>query len=77
LWLGVDFTVDKKTKELFPLAGLQRIVDRAREKGVIIKLMGQALELSPPLVIEKDEIDEGVQVIFECIEAEAKHMGIS
>ena len=77
LWLGIDFTVDKKTKALFPMDGLLRIVDRAKEKGLIIKLMGQALELAPPLVIEKDEIDEGVQTIFDCVEAEAKHMGIS
>ncbi len=76
LWLGVDFTVDKKTRAMFPLAGLQRIVDRAREKGLIIKLMGQALELAPPLVIEKDEIDQGVQIIFDCVAAEAKEMGL-
>jgi len=77
LWLGIDFTVDKKTRALFPMAGLQRIVDRAREKGLIIKLMGQALELAPPLVIEKDEIDQGVQIISDCVAAEAKELGLA
>ncbi len=77
LWLGIDLTVARKTRELFPVAGLQRIVDRAREKGLIIKLMGQALELAPPLVIEKDEIDQGVQIIFDCVAAEAKEMGLA
>jgi len=77
LWLGIDFTVDKKTRALFPMAGLQRIVDRSREKGLIIKLMGQALELAPPLVIEKDEIDQGVQIISDCVAAEAKELGLA
>ena len=77
LWLGIDFTVNKKTKEMFPMENLSSIVDRAKEKGVIIKLMGQALELAPPLIIEKSDIDEGVKVINECVAEEAKAMGIS
>ena len=77
LWLGIDFTVDKKTREIFPLDRLGSIVNRAKEKGVIIKLMGQALELAPPLVIGKDEIDEGIKIIHECVAAEAKDMGLA
>ena len=77
LWLGMDFTVNKKTREMFPIANLTNIVDRAKEKGVIIKFMGQALELAPPLVIEKSDIDEGIKIIHECVAAEAKAMGLA
>jgi adenosylmethionine-8-amino-7-oxononanoate aminotransferase len=77
LWLGIDFTVDKKTREVFPLERLSSIVNRAKEKGLIIKLMGQALELAPPLVVEKREIDEAIGIIHECIDAEAKEMGLA
>jgi len=76
LWLGIDFTVNKKTKEMFPMDRLFSLVNRALSKGLIIKMMGQALELAPPLVIEKSEIDEGIKILHECVAEEAKGMGL-
>jgi 4-aminobutyrate--pyruvate transaminase len=76
LWLGLDFTTDKKTRALFPMSRLSSLVVRAQTKGLIIKLMGQAIELAPPLIIEKDEIDRGVRILHECITEEAKDMGL-
>jgi len=76
-WLGIDCTTDKRTKALFPMANLQSLVDRAQAKGLIIKLMGQALELAPPLVISKDEIDQGIEVLSQCFAEEAKEMGLA
>ncbi len=72
LWLGIDFTTDKKTRALFPMSRLNSLVDRAYHKGLIIKLMGLALELAPPLIIKKSEIDRGVEILHECINEEAK-----
>jgi len=77
LWLGIDFTTDKKTKELFPMSRLNSLVDRAQRKGLIIKLMGLALEVAPPLIIEKSEIDRGVKILHECIAEEVKDMGLT
>jgi len=77
LWLGLDFTVDKKTRGMFPMDRLWRVVHRAESKGLIIKLMGQALELAPALVIDKAEIDEGVRILHDCVAEEAKDMGLS
>ena len=77
LWLGLDFTVDKKTRETFPIDRLWSLVNRAMSKGLIIKLMGQALELAPPLVIDKSEIDEGVKILHACVAEEVKDMGLS
>jgi putrescine aminotransferase len=77
LWLGLDFTVDKKTRETFPIDRLWSMVNRAMSKGLIIKLMGQALELAPPLVIDKSEIDEGVKILHACVAEEVKDMGLS
>jgi len=76
LWLGIDFTTDKRTKALFPMSRLAGLVQRAQHKGLIIKLMGQALELAPPLVITKEEIDRGVKILHECVAEEAKDMGL-
>jgi taurine-pyruvate aminotransferase len=77
LWLGIDFTTDKKTKALFPMSRLNSLVDRANRKGLMIKLMGLALEIAPPLIIEKSEIDWGVMMLHECIAEEEKDMGLT
>jgi len=77
LWLGLDFTVDKKTRAIFPMDRLVSLVNRAQSKGLIIKLMGQALEMAPPLVIDKNEIDRGVRILHECVAEEAKDMDLS
>jgi adenosylmethionine-8-amino-7-oxononanoate aminotransferase len=76
LWLGIDFTTDKKTRAPFPMSGLNSLVERAKGKGFLIKLMGQAIELAPPFIIERDEIDQGIRVLDECIREEAKEMGL-
>ena len=76
-WLGIDCTADKRTKALFPMANLQSLVDRAQAKGLIIKLMGQALELAPPLVITKEEIDQGIEILRKCFAEEAREMGLA
>jgi len=77
LWMGIDFTTDKKARALFPMSRLNSLVDRAQRKGLIIKLMGLALELAPPLIIKKAEIDTGIKILHECIAEEARDMGLS
>ena len=53
LWTAMDLTADKKTKALFPANRMNRIIERAKDKGLIIKTMGHALEFAPPLIIRK------------------------
>ena len=77
LWLGLDFTIDKKTRASFPLPNLMSINARAKEKGVLVKTMGMALEFAPPLVITREEIDEVIPVLDECITEEERAMGLS
>ena len=72
LWLGIDFTLDRKTRAVFPVGRLNRLVQRAQSKGLIIKFMGHAVELAPPLVITRDEIHKGVEILHKCIAEEAK-----
>ena len=77
LWTAIDLTTDKKTKTLFPPSGLDSLVRRGREKGVILKFMGRALEFAPPLTISRDQIDEGIKVIDECLGEEERDMGLA
>ncbi len=76
LWLAIDFTSDKKTRAPYPTANLMNLLVRAKEKGVITKTMGLALEFAPPLTISKDEIDFALKVIKECITEEEAALGL-
>jgi adenosylmethionine-8-amino-7-oxononanoate aminotransferase len=76
LWLALDLTTDKKTRAPFPTNRLANIVSRAKLLGLIIKSMGCALEFAPPLIITKEEINEALKVIDQCIGMEEKEMGI-
>jgi adenosylmethionine-8-amino-7-oxononanoate aminotransferase len=51
-------------------------VNRAKEKGLIIKFMGPALEFAPPLIIQKEEIDWAVKILDQVISEEEKAMGL-
>ena len=76
LWLAIDFTVDKDSRTPFPTKNLMNIIGRAKEKGILVKTMGMALEIAPPLVITKDEIDEVMPLLDACISEEEKEMGL-
>ncbi len=74
LWAGIDFTLDKEKRTPFPPQRVVRMTDRAKKKGLIIKTMGQALEFAPALIIQKEEIDEAVRILDECILEEEKEL---
>ena len=77
LWLAIDFTSNKKTRSPLPLENLMSIIARAKQKGILVKTMGMALEFAPPLIISKEEIDEAIAVLDACITEEEKAMGLS
>jgi taurine-pyruvate aminotransferase len=78
MWTAIDFTVDKKTHAPLPANHLVNMAVRAKNKGLIIKLapMRQAFEFAPALTIQKEEIDEALKIIGECIREEEKAMGL-
>jgi adenosylmethionine-8-amino-7-oxononanoate aminotransferase len=76
LWAALELTTNKTTHAPFPQTSLTRIVDRAREKGMIIKAMNMALEFAPPLVIGKTDIDEAVRILDGCLSEEKKALGL-
>ena len=77
LWAGIDLTTDKKSRAAFPFDRLANLVSRAKGKGLIIKYVGaQALEFSPPLIIQKEQIEKAVEILDECLTEEEKDMGL-
>jgi len=75
LWLALDFTADKKTRAVFPVAHVNNIITRARQSGLLVKTMGAALEIAPPLIIAKEDIDQTVEILDQCIAEEEKALG--
>jgi len=72
LWLAIDFTMDKAKKSPFPLERVMKMIARAKEAGFLIKIMGQALEFAPSLIITKKEIDDSLEMIDQVIKEEVK-----
>ncbi len=66
---GIELVKDKKTKEPFPreeTVGFQ-VIYKAREKGVVIRPLGDVLVVMPPLVIPLEELDRLLEVMYECV----------
>lgn len=74
LWTALDLTANKETKAPFSSDTLAAMVRQAREKGLIIKFMGMALEFAPPLTINRGQIDEALRVIEEIVAQESKNI---
>ncbi|XXK30906.1 aminotransferase [Rhodobacteraceae bacterium nBUS_24] len=69
LMLAVDIVGDKKTKSPLPIsthAG-DRVFRKCVEKGVIVRPVGDRIVLSPPIIIDKDQIDTIVSALSEAL----------
>ena len=76
LWVSADLTTDRRTRPVWPAANLGRLVLRAQERGYLIKAMGSAIELAPPYIISKEQIDQFVDIFAQCLTEEEKAMGL-
>ncbi|MEW6447313.1 MAG: adenosylmethionine--8-amino-7-oxononanoate transaminase [Bacillota bacterium] len=67
--VGIELVKDKRTREPFPLARRtgRRVTLKAREKGVIIRPLGDVVVLMPPLVIPEDDLERLCAVVAESI----------
>jgi adenosylmethionine-8-amino-7-oxononanoate aminotransferase len=62
MWLAVDFTRDKETREPFEDDTVRAVVRRMYEHGVIASPIGTAFEMAPPLIASRADLDEAVRV---------------
>ncbi len=75
-WHAVDFTGDKGTKA--PLADdtVKTIVKRMRSLGVIASAIGTALEMAPPLIVSRADIDRAVETCARAVDEIARERGL-
>jgi putrescine aminotransferase len=77
LWHAVDFTRDKKTKEVFTDDTVKAVVRRMRDLGVVVSAIGSALEIAPPLIVGKEHLDRTVAVCAQAITEVTKERGLA
>ncbi|WDF58188.1 aspartate aminotransferase family protein [Flavobacterium sp. KACC 22758] len=77
LLCGVEIVQNQSTKEPFPVSmGISKMLgEKAIQKGVVLYpgrgsvdgLLGNHLQISPPLVINEEQLDEIVDVLKQCL----------
>ena len=69
----VENVADKQTKELLPGSANvgERIADECEERGLLVRPIGHLNVLSPPLILDRDEVDFCVEVLKQSILATA------
>jgi putrescine---pyruvate transaminase len=77
MWLAVDFTVDKKTRAPFTDDTVQAVVRRMKDLGVLSSSIGNALEMAPPLIAERDHLDLATKVTAQAIHDVAEAHGLT
>ncbi|MDP7241111.1 MAG: aspartate aminotransferase family protein, partial [Dehalococcoidia bacterium] len=71
LTLGFEVVADKATKTPFDpaLKVGDRLVAQARERGLMFRMFGERLGLTPPLIITTEEVDRVVGILRPLLEA--------
>jgi adenosylmethionine-8-amino-7-oxononanoate aminotransferase len=66
---GIEIVMDKNTKRPYPLEDRMGIMiaREARDRGLIIRPIGNVVILVPPLSSTKDEIHRMVEIIYEAV----------
>lgn len=75
---ALEMVKDKKTRERFDPVGRVGTIcrDHCFENNIIMRATGDAMLLSPPLVITKDGIDELMEKAKMCLDLTAKDVGV-
>ncbi|MFQ6020216.1 MAG: aspartate aminotransferase family protein, partial [Dehalococcoidia bacterium] len=72
--VGIELVADRATKAPYPPEAKLgwRVIRRARERGVVIRPLGNVIVLMPPLAISMDELDLLLDVTYACIREETE-----
>jgi adenosylmethionine-8-amino-7-oxononanoate aminotransferase len=66
-WHAVDFSADKKTKAPFADDTVKAIVRRMHDLGVLASAIGTALEMAPPLIVTRSDMNRAVEVCAQAV----------
>jgi adenosylmethionine-8-amino-7-oxononanoate aminotransferase len=71
---AVELVTDKASKAMLmpPSPYIQTLVGTARQAGAIIRVQGNRLILSPPLVFTRQDVDESLRILHIAFSAAEK-----
>jgi putrescine---pyruvate transaminase len=75
-WHAIDFTADRRSRIPFADDTVKEVVRRMGQLGVIAGSMGTAMEMAPPLIISREEIDKAVAICAQAIQETAHSRGL-
>lgn len=78
---AIEFVRDRETRQAWdPAVGVGAMVGRkAREKGVIVRVIGDVVAMSPPLIIQEGQVEEllaGLEGAIQETESELRAKGL-
>jgi putrescine aminotransferase len=75
---GIELVKNKKTRERFDPVGKVGMICRTHcfENNIIMRATGDAMLLSPPLVITHEEVDELFKKAKMCLDLTAQDVGV-
>ena len=74
MWLAVEFSADKQKKIPFTDATVKDVVRRMKDLGVIASAIGHSLEMAPPLITGRADLDRAAEVTAEAVRDVAARM---
>jgi len=74
-WHAIDFTSDKSTKAAFEDDTVKTVMNTMHSKGVLVTAIGHSIEMSPPLIATREELDKAVEVAAAAIDEVSKARG--
>ncbi len=77
MWWCVDFTTDRATKARFEDDTISVIVERMRSFGVLACRIGTALEMSPPLITTREQLDFAVEACARAVNEVSRERGLA
>jgi len=77
MWLAVDFALDKKTKAPFTDDTVKNIVRRMKDLGVLASAIGNSLEMAPPLIANRDQLDRAAEVTAQAVKDNVRNDRLS
>ena len=77
MWHAVDFTSDHRTKAPIGREHVKAIADRVWDKGVIVSAIGDAIEIAPPLITDRSDLDHTVRTLAEAIREVTAERGLA
>ena len=69
LFLGIEMVQNQKTREPFTNKAEKKLTKAILDEGIIVRPGGSRIQIGPPLIVTKDDVDEILAGIIKAVAA--------